>query len=161
MSTSTATTSSSDAYDSDEDWDMHMQLVDNEDDTGADASDEREEDTDSENEPDSMMPPMITLRQRRLSKSVALESLNTLRANVAAGESMKIKLSASSSRARYNWSLAMRKAKLLSDPWKAFHIEDIDAEPCTRHRYNPHKKTWSTDEVHVKMEAKVLIFLIF
>ncbi|XP_033737069.1 eukaryotic elongation factor 2 kinase-like isoform X1 [Pecten maximus] len=145
---------STETYDSDDDWDMQLYPTEcpdssNDDDTGADASDERE-DTESDSEAPAI-PPLITLRQRRLSKSVALASLNTLQAN---SNSLKLTVNTARARAKFNWALAIRKAKLLNDPWKAFHIEDIDSEICIRHRYNPHKKTWLTDEVKVKIESK-------
>ncbi|XP_060076123.1 eukaryotic elongation factor 2 kinase-like [Ylistrum balloti] len=147
-------TKSSETYDSDDDWDMQLypeicQVSSTDDDTGADASDERE-DTESDSEAPAM-PPLMSLRQRRLSKSVALASLNTLQTSSGA---LKLNINTASARARFNWALAIKKAKLLNDPWKAFHIEDIDSEICIRHRYNPHKKTWLTDEVKVKMESK-------
>ncbi|OWF37884.1 eukaryotic elongation factor 2 kinase-like isoform X1 [Mizuhopecten yessoensis] len=136
-------------YDSDDDWDMQLYPKESND-SSNDASDEREDTEESDSEEPAMPPPM-TLRQRRLSKSVALASLNTAQSNSTA---MKLKMTTAHARAKFNWALAIRKAKLLNDPWKAFHIEDIDSEVCIRHRYNPHKKTWLTDEVKVKIESK-------
>lgn len=104
-----------------------------------DASDERE----SENEVEEIKPKAhMTLRQRRLSKSYAPLA------------NLKLKVKPGQSRAQNHWIMAIKKAKDLSDPWASFHIEDIKTEFCIRHRYNPHKKTWTMDEVQVKMMKK-------
>ncbi|KAK3089352.1 hypothetical protein FSP39_002962 [Pinctada imbricata] len=104
-----------------------------------DASDERESESDVEKEVEKPKAQM-TLRQRRLSKSFA--PLRALQVNV------------NLSRAHKHWLSAIRKAKVMNDPWAAFHIENIESEFCIRHRYNPHKKTWCKDEVNVKIETK-------
>lgn len=105
-----------------------------------DASDERE----SENEVEEIKPKAhMTLRQRRLSKSYAPLA------------NLKLKVKPGQSRAQNHWIMAIKKARDLSDPWASFHIEDIKTEFCIRHRYNPHKKTWTKDEVQVKMMKKV------
>ena len=44
------------------------------------------------------------------------------------------------------------QAKKAEDPWANFHIDDLETERCIRHRYNALKKTWTEDEVLVKME---------
>lgn len=104
-----------------------------------DASDERE----SENEVEEIKPKAhMTLRQRRLSKSYAPLA------------NLKLKVKPGQSRAQNHWIMAIKKARDLSDPWASFHIEDIKTEFCIRHRYNPHKKTWTKDEVQVKMMQK-------
>lgn len=109
-----------------------------------DASDERE----SENEVEEIKPKAhMTLRQRRLSKSYAPLA------------NLKLKVKPGQSRAQNHWIMAIKKAKDLSDPWASFHIEDIKTEFCIRHRYNPHKKTWTMDEVQVKMMKKVSLTL--
>lgn len=105
-----------------------------------DASDERE----SENEVEEIKPKAsMTLRQRRLSKAYAPLA------------NLKLKVKAGHTRAHNHWITAIRKAKDMSDPWAIFHIEDIATEVCTRHRYNPHRKIWTKDEVQVKMMDKV------
>lgn len=109
-----------------------------------DASDERE----SESEVEEIKPKAhMTLRQRRLSKSYAPLA------------NLKLKVKPGQSRAQNHWIMAIKKAKDLSDPWASFHIEDIKTEFCIRHRYNPHKKTWTMDEVQVKMMKKVSLTL--
>lgn len=109
-----------------------------------DASDERE----SENEVEEIKPKAhMTLRQRRLSKSYAPLA------------NLKLKVKPGQSRAQNHWIMAIKKAKDLLDPWASFHIEDIKTEFCIRHRYNPHKKTWTMDEVQVKMMKKVSLTL--
>ena len=53
------------------------------------------------------------------------------------------------------WMNAINKAKSVEDPWAGFHIDSFETEVCTRHRYNALKKTWTSDDVLVKMELKV------
>ncbi|XP_078319080.1 eukaryotic elongation factor 2 kinase-like isoform X2 [Crassostrea virginica] len=104
-----------------------------------DASDERE----SENELEELKPKAhMSLRQRRLSKSYAPLA------------NLKLKVKPGQSRAQNHWIMAIKKARDMSDPWASFHIEDIETEFCIRHRYNPHKKQWTKDEVQVKMMKK-------
>ncbi|XP_061182079.1 eukaryotic elongation factor 2 kinase-like isoform X1 [Saccostrea echinata] len=109
------------------------------DESSNDASDER----DSENEVEESKPKAhMTLRQRRLSKSYSPLA------------NLKLKVKAGQTRAHNRWISAIKKARDLSDPWASFHIEDIVTETCIRHRYNPHRKTWTKDEVQVKMMQK-------
>jgi hypothetical protein len=106
-----------------------------------DASDERE----SESEVEETKPKAnMTLRQRRLSKAYAPLA------------NLKLKVKAGYTRAHNHWITAIKKAKDMSDPWAVFHIEDITTETCIRHRYNPHRKMWTKDEVQVKMMDKVI-----
>ena len=117
---------------------------DDEDDTeNADASDERESESDAEKETEKPKAYM-TLRQRRLSKSLGPLTC-TLNVNI------------NHTRAHNHWLTAIKKSKVMHDPWAAFHIENMESEVCIRHRYNPHKKTWTKDEVTVKLEKKVSI----
>lgn len=110
-----------------------------------DASDERE----SENEVEELKPKAhMSLRQRRLSKSYAPLA------------NLKLKVKPGQSRAQNHWIMAIKKAKDMSDPWASFHIEDIETEFCIRHRYNPHKKQWTKDEVQVKMMKKVFLYFL-
>lgn len=48
----------------------------------------------------------------------------------------------------------LSQARSIGDPWREFHIENIETETALRHRYNAVRKTWSTDEVQVKVENK-------
>ncbi|KAL5019070.1 hypothetical protein ScPMuIL_004792 [Solemya velum] len=79
----------------------------------------------------------MTLRQRRLNNMI-----------------QKCELKVNVNRAQSHWLNAIRKARALDDPWAEFHLEELEVEKCTRHRYNALKKTWITDEVNVKMERK-------
>ena len=57
---------------------------------------------------------------------------------------------------RGHWKKAYQQSKHISDPWQKFHIdENFPDEVGIRHRYNPRKKTWVQDEVHVRMEEEV------
>ena len=124
------------------------------DDTGAEASDEREDTDceadrgDSEDIFNDLPPrkPLMTLRQRRLSRSL---EANTLKLNIDC------------TRAHKNWMLALRKAKLVNDPWAEFNILKIKEEKCIRHRYHPHKKVWVQDDVKVKMETQVRFVMVY
>ncbi|XP_076442554.1 eukaryotic elongation factor 2 kinase-like isoform X2 [Babylonia areolata] len=60
----------------------------------------------------------------------------------------------SPSSTRMRWLSAIHKAKKAQDPWAGFHIDCYETEVCTRHQYNALKKTWTSDEVLVKMETK-------
>lgn len=70
-----------------------------------------------------------------------------LRLNVSEGDTPSIN-------AKGLWKLAVKKAKLLRDPWSEFHIETYPEEVAVRHRYNAIKKKWVTDECVVKVETK-------
>lgn len=109
---------------------------------GSEASDERESESENEEKPKAFM----TLRQRRLSR--ALANAPSIR--------LDINKNLNSSRAKINWLKAIHRARdqYEHDPWSKFHIEQIQTEMCIRHRYNPHKKIWCTDEVQVKMQTK-------
>ncbi|XP_052068351.1 eukaryotic elongation factor 2 kinase-like isoform X1 [Mytilus californianus] len=109
---------------------------------GGEASDERESESENEEKPKAFM----TLRQRRLSR--ALANAPSIR--------LDINKNLNASRAKINWLKAIRRARdqYEHDPWSKFHIEQIQTEMCIRHRYNPHKKIWCTDEVQVKMQTK-------
>jgi len=166
--------------DDDDDFEITLFPIFGGDESGAEASDERE-DTESEVEKDEddepMIPPPMSLRQRRLSKSLAavnalkLSVLNNNRSENSRNNKgnkntrlfglineefdNKINLEPGRPRARRNWLIALKKVKTLKDPWAEFHIENIKTETCTRHRYHPHKRIWVKDEVFIKMETKV------
>jgi elongation factor 2 kinase len=40
------------------------------------------------------------------------------------------------------------------DPWANFDLNGLPTEKATRHRYNAVTKTWTLDEVIVKMDRK-------
>ena len=109
---------------------------------GDEASDERESESETEEKPKAFM----TLRQRRLSKALAT------------APSVRIEINATfrAKRAKLNWLKAIHRVKdtYEHDPWAKFHIDEMKTEVCIRHRYNPHKNKWCTDEVQVKMEPK-------
>nr|XP_054762938.1 eukaryotic elongation factor 2 kinase-like [Lytechinus pictus] len=56
--------------------------------------------------------------------------------------------------ARKKWRWAFRRVKLMNDPWKEFHLEDLTSEKATRHRYNAIEKTWVQDQVEVKITSE-------
>ena len=47
----------------------------------------------------------------------------------------------------------MNLIKDRGDPWEKFHLDDLTQEKAIRHRYNALSKTWTTEEVIVKMET--------
>ncbi|XP_043828333.1 eukaryotic elongation factor 2 kinase isoform X4 [Dromiciops gliroides] len=52
------------------------------------------------------------------------------------------------------WKHAIEKAKHMPDPWAEFHLEDIEMECATRHRYNAVTGEWVEDEVLIKMASQ-------
>ncbi|TNN68451.1 Eukaryotic elongation factor 2 kinase [Liparis tanakae] len=52
------------------------------------------------------------------------------------------------------WKHAIEKAKAMPDPWAQFHLEEIEAEPCIRYRYNAITGAWAQDHTHIKMSAQ-------
>ncbi|XP_066465585.1 eukaryotic elongation factor 2 kinase isoform X2 [Tiliqua scincoides] len=52
------------------------------------------------------------------------------------------------------WKHAIEKAKHMPDPWAEFHLEDIETEYATRHRYNVVTGEWVEDEVLIKMASQ-------
>ncbi|XP_072453986.1 eukaryotic elongation factor 2 kinase isoform X2 [Notamacropus eugenii] len=52
------------------------------------------------------------------------------------------------------WKHAIEKAKHMPDPWAEFHLEDIETECATRHRYNAVTGEWVEDEVLIKMASQ-------
>ena len=38
-----------------------------------------------------------------------------------------------------------------ADPWEEFHLDELKVEKAVRHHYSALNKTWSTEEVVVKM----------
>ncbi|KAJ8318097.1 hypothetical protein KUTeg_003188 [Tegillarca granosa] len=143
-----------------DDDDDHDDMVNNneEGEYSPDASDERE-DTESEVEREERIKSeekpkaLMTLRQRRLNKSLAtINNLNNINSNVAKTNALNLKVNIT--RAHGNWLKAIRKAKTIHDPWSDFKTNELNTEECIRHRYNPHKKTWVKDEVRVKIEKQ-------
>ena len=49
---------------------------------------------------------------------------------------------------------AAAKLKLIKDPWDKFEIDKYPVENVVRHRYNPLKKSWKSDDCVVRMESK-------
>jgi hypothetical protein len=52
------------------------------------------------------------------------------------------------------WKNAAAKIKLIKDPWDKFEIDKYPVENVVRHRYNPLKKSWKSDDCVVRMESK-------
>jgi len=50
--------------------------------------------------------------------------------------------------------IVIRFVLLRVDPWASFDLNNLPAEKATRHRYNAISKTWTLDEVIVKMDTK-------
>ncbi|XP_074062254.1 eukaryotic elongation factor 2 kinase [Macrotis lagotis] len=61
---------------------------------------------------------------------------------------------ASSFHFKETWKHAIEKAKHMPDPWAEFHLEDIETECATRHRYNAVTGEWVEDEVLIKMASQ-------
>ncbi len=59
-----------------------------------------------------------------------------------------------SANARSRWQAAARKIKFTKDPWAEFKIDEYPIENVIRHRYDPVKKEWHTDDCVVRMESK-------
>lgn len=57
-------------------------------------------------------------------------------------------------RGREAWRHAIQKAKQMPDPWAEFHLEDIETEHATRHRYNAVSGQWVQDDVLIKMASQ-------
>ncbi|XP_042293158.1 eukaryotic elongation factor 2 kinase isoform X3 [Sceloporus undulatus] len=57
-------------------------------------------------------------------------------------------------RSREAWKHAIEKAKHMPDPWAEFHLEEIETENATRHRYNAVTGEWIEDEVLIKMASQ-------
>ncbi|TMS36291.1 hypothetical protein L596_003488 [Steinernema carpocapsae] len=54
------------------------------------------------------------------------------------------------------WRNAARRSvrqSLGKDPWRRFMIHELPTKKCIRHRYSAIRKTWSEDEVEVKMHS--------
>ena len=56
-------------------------------------------------------------------------------------------------RATHHWLKALHLTRQRVDPWEKFHLDDLNQEKAIRHRYNALSKTWTTEEVIVKMET--------
>ena len=92
--------------------------------------------------------PEMPLRERRIKRAYSL----------AKPISINIKpldVSESPGSTRGQWMKLFQKSKKVVDVWASYQIDSCETEKCTRHRYNALKKTWTSDEVLVKMEAKV------
>ncbi|OCT61602.1 hypothetical protein XELAEV_18047630mg [Xenopus laevis] len=57
-------------------------------------------------------------------------------------------------RGREAWKHAIQKAKQMPDPWAEFHLEEIETEHATRHRYNAVSGQWVQDDVLIKMASQ-------
>lgn len=53
------------------------------------------------------------------------------------------------------WRDAVKRVLSMDDPWKGFHLEELDEERAIRHRYSAVTKKWVTDTIHVKMQREV------
>lgn len=90
--------------------------------------------------------PQMPLRERRIKRAYSLAK--------PVMEHIKPLIVSHSPTRKMMWMNAIHKAKKVKDPWANFHIESLETERCTRHRYNALKKTWVSDDVLVKMELK-------
>ena len=54
-------------------------------------------------------------------------------------------------RSTKNWLKAVNLIKDRADPWEEFHLDELKVEKAVRHHYSALNKTWSTEEVVVKM----------
>lgn len=54
-------------------------------------------------------------------------------------------------RSTKNWLKAVNLIKDRADPWEQFHLDELKVEKAIRHHYSALNKTWSTEEVVVKM----------
>ena len=54
-------------------------------------------------------------------------------------------------RATKHWMKALNLTKECVDPWEQFHLNELKAEKAVRHHYSALNKTWTTEEVVVKM----------
>ncbi|XP_076326442.1 eukaryotic elongation factor 2 kinase-like isoform X2 [Tachypleus tridentatus] len=52
---------------------------------------------------------------------------------------------------KYHWKVAVQKALYMEDPWKEFHLEELEVETAVRYRYNALCKKWVVDKVIIKM----------
>ena len=100
--------------------------------------------------------PLMTLKQRRRSK-LGGRPLTKLHVHVDRRDSG---YEAGSDSPRANWLNALKKLRKLKDPWRAFRIEDLPVETCTRYRYHALKKKWVIDRVKVKVETTVSEFSV-
>ncbi|KAI0222547.1 Eukaryotic elongation factor 2 kinase [Lamellibrachia satsuma] len=92
--------------------------------------------------------PLMTLKQRRRSK---LGGRPSLKVHVHL-ERHDSGYEPGSDSPRANWLNALKKLRKLKDPWRAFRIEELPVETCTRYRYHALKKKWVIDRVQVKVE---------
>ena len=95
--------------------------------------------------------PLMTLKQRRRSK---LGGWPSLKVHVHL-ERHDSGYEPGSDSPRANWLNALKKLRKLKDPWRAFRIEELPVETCTRYRYHALKKKWVIDRVQVKVEHEV------
>jgi elongation factor 2 kinase len=161
--------------DSDDDMDMDMDAcIESDEDFFSSKSESKSEEEEKEELVVNEEPPIIpiemapkfqmSLRQRRMSKSETLPLLNIQRA-MQGRAGFHLPASLPETRPRYsgkqNWKRAFAKLKMLGDPWKDFHLDELEPESATRHRYNALKKQWVTDEVVVKMQKKVTSVYFF
>ncbi|XP_022235286.1 eukaryotic elongation factor 2 kinase-like isoform X3 [Limulus polyphemus] len=52
---------------------------------------------------------------------------------------------------KYQWKVAAHKALYMEDPWKEFHLDELEVETAIRYRYNALCKKWVVDKVNIKM----------
>lgn len=59
------------------------------------------------------------------------------------------------------WRTAADKSRDLEDPWAEFLIEETCAvEKAKRHRYNARKKAWVVDDILVKVQSEVSLWMV-
>ncbi|GAB1598956.1 eukaryotic elongation factor 2 kinase-like [Argonauta hians] len=90
--------------------------------------------------------PLMSLRQRRLSKANGTLNLQYLQKKGTTEKKY--------TKAQRHWFTAFQKIKNLTDPWAKFHLEDLPVENVTRYRYNALRNKWSNDIVQVKADSK-------
>ena len=61
----------------------------------------------------------------------------------------------STSTAKHNWKLALKKAKEHEDPWKDLDFDSVPECRATRQVYDPRSRSWWRDEIVTKIQEKV------
>lgn len=57
-------------------------------------------------------------------------------------------------RATKNWMKALHLTRGRADPWQKFHLDELPAEKAIRHKYNALTKSWSKEQVTVKLDKE-------
>ena len=77
----------------------------------------------------------------------------SLRRKEKSGKPMPLQLRPQT-KATKNWLKALHLTRERDDPWEKFHLDELPVEKAVRHRYNALTKTWSTEDVVVKMDSE-------